>query len=384
MNDGIPSNLCSLQYILVEQAARLVATAGIGALMAKTDLKSAYRHIPVHPADQHLLGIQWNDVTYIDRALPFGLCSAPKLFTAIADGMAWALRCEGIHNCIHYLDDFLLWGPPGSQQCSLALERTIEVCARLGLPTAPNKTVEPTTCLTFLGIEIDSISQELRLPPDKLSRLRAMLSRWLKKRNASKHELDVLLGHLNHAAATVRQGRLFTFNLKAMAKRLRRRSHRARLNLDCRADLIWWEVFVQDWNGVGLFPSLPQGHTIISDALGSWGCGAYCQETSQWLQLHWPQSWASINIAVKELLPILLCAAIWGPQWHGSTVLFYCDNEAVVSCLSSLSAREPYMCPHVFLPSLLVSHICVIFSAACSFLKPGSDSSIELATLPGN
>ena len=78
--------------------------------------------------------------------------------------------------------------------------------------------------------------------------------------------------------------------------------------------------------------------------MGSWGCGAYCQETSQWLQLHWPQSWASINIAVKELLPIFLCAAIWGLQWHGSTVLFYCDNEAVVSRLSFLSAREPYMC----------------------------------------
>ena len=128
-----------------------------------------------------------------------------------------------------------------------------------------------------------------------------------------------------------------------MANRLRWCSHRACLNLDCRADLIWWEVFVQDWNGVGLFPSLPQGHTIISDALGSWGCGAYCQETSQWLQLNRLQSWASINIAVKELLPIFLCAAIWGLQWHGSTVLFYCNNEAVVSRLSSLSAREPYM-----------------------------------------
>ena len=87
VNDGILPNLCSLQYVLVEQAARLVATAGIGALMAKIDHKSVYRHIPVHPADQHLLGIQWNDVTYIDRALLLSLCSAPKLFTAIAD--AW-------------------------------------------------------------------------------------------------------------------------------------------------------------------------------------------------------------------------------------------------------------------------------------------------------
>ena len=49
-------------------------------------------------------------MTYIDRALPFSLRSAPKLFSAVADGLAWALQCEGIINCVHYLD-FFFWGP---------------------------------------------------------------------------------------------------------------------------------------------------------------------------------------------------------------------------------------------------------------------------------
>ena len=96
----------------------MVARCGRGALMAKTDLKSAYRHVPVHPADQHLLGIEWNGTTYLDRALPFGLRSAPKLFTAVADGVSWALYHVGVHNGVHYLDDFLLWGPTDSPLCA--------------------------------------------------------------------------------------------------------------------------------------------------------------------------------------------------------------------------------------------------------------------------
>ena len=115
VNDGIDRNLCSLQYVSVDQAARLVAACGKGALMAKTDLCSAYRQVPVHRDNQHLLGIEWRGQTYIDKALPFGLRSAPKISTAVADSLAWALHCSGVSNSVHYLDDFLFWGP--AQAC---------------------------------------------------------------------------------------------------------------------------------------------------------------------------------------------------------------------------------------------------------------------------
>ena len=45
----------------------------------------------VHPDDQHLLGILWEDGVFVDRSLPFGLQSAPKIFTAVVDAMVWAI-----------------------------------------------------------------------------------------------------------------------------------------------------------------------------------------------------------------------------------------------------------------------------------------------------
>ena len=41
-------------------------------LMAKLDIKSAYRIVPVRPQYRFRLGMRWNDHIYVDRALLFG------------------------------------------------------------------------------------------------------------------------------------------------------------------------------------------------------------------------------------------------------------------------------------------------------------------------
>ena len=82
VNDGIRPELCSLSYVAVDNAARMVTRAGQGALLAKVDIKSAYRLVPVHPEDRLLLGMAWDGAVFVDTILPFGLRSAPKIFTA--------------------------------------------------------------------------------------------------------------------------------------------------------------------------------------------------------------------------------------------------------------------------------------------------------------
>ena len=63
---------------------KVIVQLGKGTLLAKADIKSAYRNVPVHPADRWLMGMRRREALFIDTALPFGLRSAPKLFTAIA------------------------------------------------------------------------------------------------------------------------------------------------------------------------------------------------------------------------------------------------------------------------------------------------------------
>ena len=76
VNDEIAPPLCSLRYASVDDAHRFITRLGRNTLLLKIDLKSAYRIVPVHAQDRHLLGICWEGHVYVDQAPPFGLLKA--------------------------------------------------------------------------------------------------------------------------------------------------------------------------------------------------------------------------------------------------------------------------------------------------------------------
>lgn len=180
VNDGLAGDLCSLSYSSVDQVVDLIVSLGQG--VRKLDIKQAYRLVPVHPQDCYLLAVSWEGEVFVDRTLPFDLSSAPKLFSAIADSLAWALHCKGVRFQLYYLDDFLLLGKDGIYPCDVALASALEVFGHLGVPVAPNKVEGPAPVLTFLGIVIDAHHFQLRLPLDKLARLQEMLGTWRDKK----------------------------------------------------------------------------------------------------------------------------------------------------------------------------------------------------------
>lgn len=354
VNDGISPDQCSLHYASVDDAVNIIQKLGRDTELVKLDIKDAYRIVPVHPADYHLLGIHWKGDTYIDRALPFGLRSAPKVFNAVADLVAWALHQQGITYQLHYLDDFLFLGMPGSPQGARYLTTALDTFRSIGIPVAAQKTVGPATSLVFLGILIDTHTFELRLPADKLARLQHTMRSWSGKRSCTRKELESLLGYLSHAASVVTQGRTFLRQLFPLLSTNRAPHHYIRLNAGARADLLWWKIFLQNWNGTSFFPASTPSIEVVSDASGSYGCGAFSGPHG-WFQLEWPASWAPFHIAAKELVPIVIAAALWGREWKRSCICFRSDNMAVVSILKSRTSKDQ-----------LLMHLlrCLVFYAA--------------------
>ena len=239
VNDSIPANLCSLQYAGVMDAVRIIRALGRDTQMVKLDLKDAYRIIPIHPADYPLLGTRWHGRIYIDRALPFGLRSAPKIFSAVADVIAWVLFSRGIQQQLHYLDDFLFMETSNSGSSSTVRQTALEILGQLGIPVATHKTVGPTSALTFLGILINSHTFELQLPTEKLLRTQQLLSQWSHRKSCTRKELESLLGYLSHAATVTPQGRTFLRSLFSLLSHIHAPHHHTRLNLGARADLAW-------------------------------------------------------------------------------------------------------------------------------------------------
>ena len=311
--------------------------------------------------------MKWRGTFYVDMVLPFGVRSAPYIFTRIADLVEWVAKQNyDVTFLMHYLDDFHTLGPPSSSVCQHNLDRSIDCFSKLGIPLHPDKLEGPLTCLTILAIELDSLNLQAHFPQDKFDRMTALLEDWSQKRWCKRKELESLIGHLQHACKVVPQGRSFLRRMINLLCAFHRDDHLIRLNQEFFLDPAWWKEFFQSWNGCSFF-QYPQwaplpDFEVSSDASGALGYGAVFQ--GHWFSGAWLPTQVSQSIEYKELFPIVVAAYLWGPQWTSQRVNFLSDNRSVVDILRSGTSRAPTIMSLVRYLSLLVARHSFSFTAS--------------------
>ena len=153
--------------------------------MAKTDIKSAFRIIPIHPSDFPLLGMKWDNQFYYDVCLPMGLSSSCAIFEALSSSLEWiSVHRLGASGVLHILDDFLFIAKTETK-CRTDLSNFLRLCGYLGVPIAQEKTVGPSQVIQFAGITLDSVRQVARLPEEKLLKCRLLLESFYKRRKVT-------------------------------------------------------------------------------------------------------------------------------------------------------------------------------------------------------
>lgn len=80
---------------------------------------------------------------------------------------------------------------------------------KLKVPIEQSKLEGPATCLSFLGIEIDTELLQLRLPNSKLSTLKDTLAECTQLKSITKRNMQRITGLLQFATKVVRPGRPF-------------------------------------------------------------------------------------------------------------------------------------------------------------------------------
>ena len=111
-----------MQYVTIDKLIDGIMVRGQGKLMAEFDVATAYGNIcwdtTITLGYLYVLGIKWKGAYFVDMALPFGLRSAPFIFTSVADMVERTLtHNHGVDFSRHYLNDFLTLGPPVSDVC---------------------------------------------------------------------------------------------------------------------------------------------------------------------------------------------------------------------------------------------------------------------------
>ena len=217
------------------------------------------------------------------------------------------MRQEGISWLADYVDDFVTVGAPGTQECQRNVDLMHVVCTKADMSVEPEK---DEATIVFLGLELDSTAQEIRLPGDKLRLLWTQLAGWRGRKACKKRELLSLIRSLTHACRAVRLGRAYHRRLINLSASVCRRDQFLRLNGEARADLEWWFRFISSWNGTAMMFADSSEVTITTDASGNWGCGAF--SGTQWFMLPWVGPIKDLHITVKELAPIMVAAMVWG------------------------------------------------------------------------
>ena len=342
LNDGIPPEHTSVSYATVEDAIRFIKTVGPGCFLAKTDIKNAFRIIPIRPEDYNLLGMCWQGLYYFDRCMPMGCSSSCKTFELFSTAIEWVAQHKLHIECIlHLLDDFLIVSPT-EDLCKRQLELFLMCCNYLGIPMAPEKTLGPSTTITFAGIELDSVEMEARLPQNKLDKCKELISEFLKRRKVTLKEIQSLTGLLNFACAVVVPGRAFLRRLIDLTLGIRSPHFFIRISKEVKEDLKVWQHFLTGFNGRSFFLNdywCTSTHLeLYTDASGALGYGAVFGQ--HWCYGEWPDSWRHRNITLLEFYPIVLSLHLWGNQMRNQRILFFTDNEALVYVINKQSCRD--------------------------------------------
>ncbi|XP_069605972.1 uncharacterized protein [Ranitomeya imitator] len=346
VNDGIPEDDTTVTYIPFDRAVEMVRKAGPGALMAKSDIESAFRLLPVHPDCYHLLGAMFEDKYYFDTCLPMGCSISCHYFEMFSTFLEWVARkVTRLPSITHYLDDFLFVGPANSEVCHDALVQFKDVMSCFGVPLSSEKTIGPVSVITFLGIEIDSVAMEFRLPQDKISKLQELIAGCLSVGKVTLVQMQSLLGSLNFACKVMPMGRIFSRRLILATKGTKQPHHRIRITAQLRSDLIIRQRFLFSYNGRTCF----QENECDSDSLGLRlgkvdAVGFSVSFREQTCADTWPESWVTRawtqDLVLLELLPLAVAMELWGQFLANKRVCFRLKSDKATHALNFLSSSS--------------------------------------------
>ncbi|XP_039764301.1 uncharacterized protein LOC120636803 [Pararge aegeria] len=325
-------DLRELNKFVKPKQFRLISHASVpsflqpGDWMIKLDISQAYFHIPAAKSHRPFLRISYKNQLYQMTCLPFGLASAPHLFSSVTCWVAETLRAKGCRVLV-YLDDFLLVHQDQSKLCLQAAE-AVRHLEHLGWQINYQKSIlTPTQDLEYLGIRWQTIANSMSLPTRRINILNEALKDSLLKSRISLRELQRLLGQLNFANFVIPRGRLHCRNIQIFLRHFDRNRPRLKLFIPqvVEQEMIWWCRATNLWSPIHLKPAT---HFLATDA-SDWGWGA--QLDGKLMSGAWSAQQKAWHSNKKELFAVIMAITSNTRSLRRSHVLVQSDNRTLIA-----------------------------------------------------
>ena len=309
-----------------------------GDWLTRIDLKDAYFAIPIHTQDRKFLRFLWQNRSFQFTCLPFGLSSAPRVFTKVLRPVIAFLRSKGVR-CVTYIDDILFMHQDKAKLSEITAT-AVTLLEALGFLVNYTKSVlTPTQKLVFLGFVVDTLKRELGLPAEKLHKLVKDVRATLNLQSVSARHLAKLIGKMSATIQAVHPAPLNYRSIQRLKHAALRRGgydKQIALNQESRKDLEWWTENLSRWNGRPLQESSPI-LTIETDAsLTGWG--AFCQGVMT--GGCWSMTEKAHHINSLEMLAAFFAIKAFARSYQGISVLIRSDNQTVVAHINKMGGTK--------------------------------------------
>ena len=303
-----------------ESITRALQCSSANCYFSKLDVSKCYLSFALSPLCYKYFVFCFDGVYYRFVRMPFGLSTAPRICTLLLSVIAYELQVELGVVLVRYLDDFLFIAHSRAS-CMRMLNVAKLTFAKYGLVVNNKKTTLPTQCITFLGIEIDSVSCTLRCTEERLNELHTAIFAIMNAKCVRHNALESLVGKLSFAAAVLPGARPFMRHildsLHRYGKHGRTHNVNIRVSQSFHCDLAYWHHNLRVWNGRQLWRT-PEPFILVSDA-SLHGFGFYCE--------HFPSSVDVSRIPAELQLGTVFCGN-YGPE-HAE---FHSSHRGIAWC----------------------------------------------------
>ena len=298
------------------------------------DLTDAYFHIPIHPQFKQFLRFRFLGKSYQFRAMPFGLRSAPRVFTKIMAVIGAYLR-QKLMYIFMYLDDWLMINA-NKTLLESQLQCLLKLLKSLGLIVNVKKSVlVPTQNLEYLGAHFN-LEIGIVTPTEKrFHSIQEIILNLIDSSSTQAVVLLRLLGIMASCIYLIPMGRLHMrpiqlYLLAWWRPNIQPLNHEIPVKPSLIQHLKWWENRQNVFQGMPLEDPVCQ-MTLLTDASET-GWGAHLD---QWQTAGtWPPEYKMKHINWLELKAVFLALTEALHLVKNKTILVRSDNATVISYIN--------------------------------------------------